>query len=491
MPLRSGSLVCGHCQNKLFSYEPFQAALSPLIHPKRDSSTSSSKGCSYTTQTWAEIEEGEDKGCNWCDYLWDEIPFWYKNKKKKELPEPEDTFQVTVRFEKSDVRQRVLLRLIIEDDWAPGYDVCCSSGAYWYLSKMASMFSRSLYITGITEDNAASIIPERNLIWQVSSPRSYELASACLSECTSLHSCPKPARAALPTRVLDCVDVRRPKLLITSGATEGFYVALSYVWGEAQPHSTCTTNIARYLDGIDVSSLPKTIQDAINCTHELGLRYLWIDSLCILQDSAEDKEREIPLMCDIYRNAYVTIIAASASKVSEGFLQDRREPVDTRLPFWCPDGRQGTISAEEEGTKPTAGVEQVDHRAWCYQERVLSPRALIYASDTLRYRCQAVEDKVGDVAFHFPPAVTDGLRLPDTMHSTKPPSSNTLSEEELKTLRSAWWKIVSEYSKRLLTNSSDKLLAISGIAQLFRRYFGSNNRYIAGLWEQDLSANVL
>ncbi|KAG1804418.1 heterokaryon incompatibility protein-domain-containing protein [Suillus subaureus] len=201
---------------------------------------------------------------------------------------------------------------------------------------------------------------------------------------------------------------------------QGFYAALSYVWGEPQPHSVCTTKLSTYLESIDILLLPKTIRDAIFCTYSLNLRYLWVDTLCILQDLNEDKQREIPQMCDIYRCAYVTIIAASSHKVSEGFLHNRKKPVETLLPFWCPDGRLGTISVDE----------------------------------------------------------SDG-------------SARTLSSNDVEALLTAWRNVLYDYTRRAVSDPSDRLVAISGIAQLFQRSWGSSNRYIAGLWERNLSSDLL
>ncbi|EGO19999.1 hypothetical protein SERLADRAFT_442803 [Serpula lacrymans var. lacrymans S7.9] len=175
-----------------------------------------------------------------------------------------------------------------------------------------------------------------------------------------------------------------------------------------------------YLEEIDIRTLPRTIKDAIECTHKLNLRYLWTDTLCILQGSADDKRNEIARMCDIYQDAYVTIIAASAQKVSQGFLQDRPDPVTTDLPFWCPDGKLGTISVREGESAP--GMEP---------------------------------------------------------------------KEDSRTLHKAWRNILSDYTRRALTDPSDKLIAISGIAQLFQRYWGVGSRYIAGLWEHNLSGHLL
>jgi hypothetical protein len=118
----------------------------------------------------------------------------------------------------------------------------------------------------------------------------------------------------------------KPKLWATDGK-EGKYIALSYVWGEPQAHSTTQDRLEMYQGGIELSALPQTIRDAIRVTHSLGYRFLWIDSLCILQDSDEDKRNEIGNMRSIYSDSSLVIIAASAKKVGDGFLQTRTSNV--------------------------------------------------------------------------------------------------------------------------------------------------------------------
>ncbi|KAG0700276.1 heterokaryon incompatibility protein-domain-containing protein [Suillus ampliporus] len=458
MGLRNGSLVCDYCSNTVFVFESFQIAWAA-----KDSSDPQA-GFSYTTQTWQDIDDGENKGCNWCDILWGEIPVWYQHRKKKELPMPEETFKITVRFEKRNSEDNIVLRIIVEDDWPPTYQVQCNP-----------------------DDHAAAFVPGRMLVWQVASPRAFKLALDCLAQCTLHHHCPKPRETSLPTRVIDCSNPERPRLVLTKGM-QGFYTALSYVWGEPQPHSVCIANLSTYLESIDILLLPKTIRDAIVCTHNLNLRYLWADTLCILQDSDEDKQREIPQMCDIYRDAYVTIIAASSQKVSEGFLHDRRRPVETLLPFWCPDGKLGTISVDESESADPSN-EPVNNRAWCFQERLLSTRTLVYASHTLQYQCQAAMNDIGDIWNYLPSKKLGELRLPDMMVSRTPCS--TLSSEDVQALLEAWEGVLSDYTQRAVSYPSDSLVAISGIAQLFQHWWGSNNRYIAGLWERNLSTDLL
>ena len=77
-----------------------------------------------------------------------------------------------------------------------------------------------------------------------------------------------------------------------------------------QTFRTLQSNLEDQKRQIDVNSLPKTIMDAIKCTEQLGLKYLWVDSLCIIQDSAEDKAKEISRMSNIYQNAYVSLFSS-------------------------------------------------------------------------------------------------------------------------------------------------------------------------------------
>jgi len=121
MGLRNGSLVCDHCSSTVFAFESFQTAWAA-----KDSSDSNA-GFSYTTQTWQEIDDGENKGCNWCDILWGEILFWYQRNKKKDCPMPEETFKVTVRFQKRNSEDHIVLRVTVED-WSATYQVQCDPG---------------------------------------------------------------------------------------------------------------------------------------------------------------------------------------------------------------------------------------------------------------------------------------------------------------------------------------------------------------------------
>ncbi|KAI0325117.1 hypothetical protein GY45DRAFT_288558 [Cubamyces sp. BRFM 1775] len=256
--------------------------------------------------------------------------------------------------------------------------------------------------------------------------------------------------------------------------------------------------------GVEIS--PITIQDAIRVTRALGTRFLWIDSLCIIQDSEEDKHRELASMRDVYRYAYVTIDAARTAKASEGFLQDCR-PLDpaVTLPFigflpvkgeprvtsGNPEMRIGTIyldvprSDTMTGVEPTSsGGSETGRRGWCLQESMLSTRSLVFSSETLQLRCQALTQNIGG-AGHL--GQSDPPRLPDVILRPRRPIER--GSDEWKKIHRTWHRIVEDYSRRLLSYSADKLLACAAIAEMFAPALGPD--YLAGLWRTTLLSDLL
>jgi Heterokaryon incompatibility protein (HET) len=118
-------------------------------------------------------------------------------------------------------------------------------------------------------------------------------------------------------RVVDVIDMR----LVDIGWQEK-YVALSYVWGGAKPPKLRKSQIPVYTEkgslGILLPTMPNTIQDLFTLTRKLGLRYLWFDSLCLVQDDPEDLRRGIMNMELVYESSYVTIITADTESADSG-----------------------------------------------------------------------------------------------------------------------------------------------------------------------------
>lgn len=123
-----------------------------------------------------------------------------------------------------------------------------------------------------------------------------------------------------------------------------------------------------HTDGIRFSSLPKTLQDAIVVTQKLGLQYLWVDSLCIIQDDPQDLTREIANMANIFKCAFVTISAASAPRVDRGFLEDRQTKHNRRinLPYRSATISNDSVFIEREQSTYDDAEDPINLRAWVW-----------------------------------------------------------------------------------------------------------------------------
>ncbi|KAJ8489930.1 hypothetical protein ONZ51_g2646 [Trametes cubensis] len=360
---------------------------------------------------------------------------------------------------------------------------------------------------------AARWIKRRILIPHVGWPYALALAKTCIEECVRDHpNCQAITPytigdAPLPTRLIDCSDPDRLRIVETNSSVRGTYIALSYVWGEDQPHRTTKENLPSYKRRIDPAELPQTILDAIHVTRALGIDLLWVDGLCIVQDSDQDMHHELGRMRDVYRNAYVTIDASTAAKVSEGFLQDRelRPMPDAVLPFICPRAG-GPAEQSANGTQLgmvyvklgfnddnycTFGEYERDDpdsytalRGWCLQERLLSTRLLIFNSETLRLRCHTTTHNIGGADHN---GRHDTTRIPDAVFH--PDRLIARHSDKWQAIHRAWLKIVEEYTRANLSNPEDKLNAISAVAEMFAPFLGPE--YVAGLWRSSLLDNLL
>lgn len=166
----------------------------------------------------------------------------------------------------------------------------------------------------------------------LTSPQNYRLARSWLEDCCKLHEkCPSGQLSKLPTRVIDVgsIDGQHSPRLVLAGGIQGRYAALSHCWGgEISPLLKIKT-LQSFQHAIPLPDLPANFRDAISITQQLGIQYLWIDSLCIIQDSRDDWEAESKEMGFIYRGAIVTIAASVSCRSTEGIL--RNSPDSNRV----------------------------------------------------------------------------------------------------------------------------------------------------------------
>lgn len=252
------------------------------------------------------------------------------------------------------------------------------------------------------------------------------------------------------------------------------YVALSYCWGGPQTMLTTKTEQA-WNSSLPWDELAQTIKDSIYVSARLGFKYLWIDALCIVQDDLTDKMGEIAAMTHVYGAATLTIAASSALTAKEGFLQDKRftefpEQV-FELPIRCPDGQVGTVTMFRPPPNTHLSAEPLDGRGWTLQERHLSNRFLDFKKLQLRWSCNTMllNQEQGYVDGWDNQDIADAVAQVDPVHDAMV----------------TWMRLIYGYTLRNLTVTTDRILAISGIADVLGRSI--EGEYWAGLWESNLS----
>ena len=300
----------------------------------------------------------------------------------------------------------------------------------------------------------------------------------------------------MPTRVIDVRDMSsqgRLHLYETLPQEKGAYVCLSHCWGGSASFETTKANFDNRKNGFRVDELPHTFQDAVDVTRTLGVRYLWIDAICIVQDSQSDFARETSQMADIYGNAYLTI-AATASKDASGGLfrrqkSDKYRGFNTKGYLTEPGVRRGPVFARvrlDHSVYPMDSTSRQDvskplhDRAWALQEHYLSPRVASFMEDEIFWTCNSL---VACECKPFP-----GQSSPPIEPTAKVISRNmgggVSKPLDTATIFRTWTQLVSAYSRKQLSYPSDRLPALSGMAQTVQPVVGGS--YLAGLWEKDL-----
>ncbi|KAG4439010.1 hypothetical protein IFR05_005526 [Cadophora sp. M221] len=298
-----------------------------------------------------------------------------------------------------------------------------------------------------------------------------------LKECLETHGskCPSKFDVGLPPRVIDVnSDHNSQRLSIHKRVLRerGQYAALSYCWGDPPHPFVTTTDLVQDPSQRDWSQLPATIQDAIRITRALGLRYLWIDSLCIIQDDESDKMNQIQLMGMFYKNAAVTIAAARSPDVKDGFLADIQIP-QIPLPFVGPNGEVRKLWIHME--PPELPDEPLDRRGWTLQESLLSPRILYYGSKDLIWKCRGepFHSLTTNHTFYRPP-----------LHERLPPAIFNIPSRDAISTDGIWLRIQAAFLSRQFKLSQDRFFALTGVAHELQRVSG--DVYIAGLWKSSI-----
>lgn len=310
------------------------------------------------------------------------------------------------------------------------------------------------------------------------SPRAISTMKRWIAGCED--SChPFERDGPLPSRLIDLSE-DQPRLVITSqGITDRRYATLSYCWGSDGTSilKTEKASFTKHQSGIDSQSIPKTIFDAILVARALGLRHLWVDSLCIIQDDEEDWELEASRMGEIYRHSYITIVPVDSRSSDDGFLRRPTVPKAT-IPFHSTQGplRDKTYLLQSRdgdltGVFPERIIENSiwKSRGWTFQEEQLSRRVLMFSEDRITFRCPERMNAETEV-------MPEAHQVPGMYHYPDDWAS----------------LVVSRYNNRQFTYLNDKLPALSGFAKHFQQSSGlADDRYLAGHWLSQLHYSLL
>lgn len=324
-----------------------------------------------------------------------------------------------------------------------------------------------------------------------SSAASFLKVNYWLRDCEQNHEgCNTSVNPPLPTRVIDvgsCTGLQHPHLHASKGQS-GRYIALSHIWGKVETLTTTTVNITERMQGIVLSKMPKSFRDAVIVTRRIGIQYLWIDSLCILQDSTTDWEDESAKMGEVYKNSVLTISASSATNSHVGFLIARNplEQLICDLQHLAPEGGNAE-RMQVVWPAPVNGDNHINVRGWTLQELILSPRILHYT--ILRDRING--QMIWQCQTHTESENASKTSILGVLSQKIKQILKIVAEgsRSITAIYKGWYYLAQQYSHRRLSYASDKLPALSGLAAEFQNYTGDS--YLAGLWKGDLAGGLL
>ncbi|KAH7357160.1 heterokaryon incompatibility protein-domain-containing protein [Rhexocercosporidium sp. MPI-PUGE-AT-0058] len=326
----------------------------------------------------------------------------------------------------------------------------------------------------------------------------------------------------LPTRVIDVGSSDgEARLYISHPGEKAHYIALSHCWGGMVPIMNTVATMHELVERLPLE-IPKTFADGIAVTRTMGQRYLWIDSLCILQDSASDWIDESTKMDQVYSQALFTIVADAAENSSSGFLAPPARSVRKHKTLLCnlptsPDGTspyaeihirdRGDLAFQlpyhdhyaDNGSEtvslyfshhseiPPPIRSKLSTRAWAFQERLLSPRTLHFGPSEMAWECRALcacecsatNERTSRITSLLKGSIAIQPSLATTTESKSPQSV-------LRSMNNSWQReIVEEYTRLDLTRAADRLSALAGIATKALS-LRPDDQYIFGMWRNTI-----
>ena len=336
------------------------------------------------------------------------------------------------------------------------------------------------------------------------------LARSWIETCVSEHEECKVGteKGWYPSRLLDLgtLDGETCRLVETSNTTiDGPYMTLSHCWGTVDCLKLTLDNHVQFQNGIPLATLPQLYEDAMHVTRRLGIRYLWIDSLCIIQrgDGLADWRHEVTHMDKIYSNTFCNISATDAPDAHHAMFHTRNPEVHypQRVNVSTDGGEaisQFTIMNRDFWQAEVSDV-RLNRRAWVLQERLMAPRVLHFGRNQILWEC-----RTKDAAETYPEGLPQALhgsryiRFKDLTLATRYRQDSGNGDEgaynghasnAVVAAYQPWAQIVQQYTASSLTFPDDKLVALSAVAKLMAGVL--RDEYIAGLWRRYLERELL
>ncbi|KAK4442746.1 heterokaryon incompatibility protein-domain-containing protein [Podospora aff. communis PSN243] len=429
--------------------------------------TQFSRDCWILDKSLAELEKAAQSGCSVCDVLSFGLRARISGQEGDQLDAPGIRVEIKIPLARYN-----RIRLVASRCPKDGGRVLADLKLYGS-SKSSAPWS---------EYQCGNVVPSgADFSSYVSIIRSW--LESCTKHCCQPHSSCQPS--PLPTRILNLnggSDGKTIHVIETRSTDPAPYIALSYCWGNGSlPKTNKDTSLPQsHL----VTSLPPSFQDAIRLTRALGIRYLWIDSLCIFQDSRSDWEFESSQMLQYYSGAFLVLAASRAASPAHGFLRSR-EPCEMVRP------RHSAVAAGNgvifrrfsqhlafDLNRHTASCAPLDTRAWAMQERLSAGRVVHFYDDEMVWECKGAtwcECGKFSESNHLLENGESSLRMRVSQAVTAGVKSRGEGFR-------AWADLVEHYTRRDLTQDADRLPAIGGLARMFSSG-GKLGRYVAGIWE--------
>ncbi|KAF1982476.1 HET-domain-containing protein [Aulographum hederae CBS 113979] len=316
-------------------------------------------------------------------------------------------------------------------------------------------------------------------------------ASRWLSRCITQHDrCSAGRGRELPTRLVKVSKEKggfSARLCNNSDVpSHSKYLTLSHCWGKVRFVTLTAQNLSQMRKSIPVAKLPRVFQDAMLVTQELGFGYIWIDSLCIIQNSESDWLNESANMYRVYANSTCNLAATSSHNGQEGLFAptDMKATVPPEFNFSQLLGKASspyTITSSSDWSREISWA-PLHQRAWVCQEQVLAPRILHFAKEQLYWECFQEESCEA-----FPNGSLRKISLHKNLGNLKslvpitPVLPHATSTHDL---YEQWELLVRNYTSCDLTCATDKFPALSGLAKMFQKHL--KDTYLAGLWGNNL-----